>query len=364
MTGPTGEDREMRAIVRSWLSADDGPTADRNRQIGRIMGRVDETRQDGLPRLPAWFGRHTLSKGRNVAPAAFAAMAVVALVTTGVLFGLFRPTDPAPGPAVIASASPSPQAPSMDPADEALFERLSNLWGTDAVDVSEAMDVYAPDAVHTALWTDKVQRFAGSNAIANRIMVSEKVEVDGPAGWTRLPDAESGAHRYLAVTERVGDMPCVVWVEQDRITRHDCILPMAEAGEWPFTAGTPPEGVRREDLAELMTTGWSGDEAVIEQVASPDIIHFVAFDDHAVRHKGIEEYVTVNGASRGLAGPIAIAPAQDLAAPEGELRWTNYSDVAGGTLCTFWARGDKVIRHDCIVPARTTNNPPPGATGT
>ena len=56
MTKPPN-DRDMEQAVRSWMRDDDEHPADRNRQVGRIMGRVDETHQ----RRGAWrflpFGR-------------------------------------------------------------------------------------------------------------------------------------------------------------------------------------------------------------------------------------------------------------------------------------------------------------------
>lgn len=51
------------------------------------------------------------------------------------------------------------------------------------------------------------------------------------------------------------------------------------------------------------------------------------------------------GVPEELADPIP------LPAPEGQHRWTDYSNVGGGALCTFWALDEKLIRHDCIVPS-------------
>jgi hypothetical protein len=46
-------------------------------------------------------------------------------------------------------------------------------------------------------------------------------------------------------------------------------------------------------------------------------------------------------------------PDIDLPAPQGELRWANFSSVGGGSLCVFWAAGEQLVRHDCIVPTRS-----------
>ncbi|MEX1344559.1 MAG: hypothetical protein AB1Z63_07810, partial [Candidatus Limnocylindrales bacterium] len=52
------DERDMEQVVRSWMREDDEHATDRNRQVGRIMGRVDETHQRrGAWRLfPFWRG--------------------------------------------------------------------------------------------------------------------------------------------------------------------------------------------------------------------------------------------------------------------------------------------------------------------
>lgn len=369
MTAPQRDGRDMDAAVRSWLREDDEPTAERGRQIGRIMGRVDETQQHRRPWLSNPFAplRSHSTRGaaaddgrRGLAPAAMTAVAVVALLATGLLFMTLRQPDSAPLPAVVSTTapSPSPTPVPVDPVDEELFARLENLWGADAPMISEVMDLYAPDAIHTALWPGRVQRFADSNAIANQIMVAEKIP-DGEFGdRVRAVDGPGGEHRYLQVVPTLG-MPCAWWLKEGKVTRQDCILPMADTFGEQFIPGQPPNESSREELAATMTRAWSGDAEALTQGASPDIVHYVVFDDHAVLHTGIDEYSDVLSPSNGMPPPTVLAPVIDLPAPEGELRWTDFNDIAGGTLCTFWAQGDKVIRHDCIVPASVQNNLPP-----
>lgn len=369
MTAPLRDDRDMDTAVHSWLREDDEPTADRSRQIGRIMGRVDETQQQrrswlsnpfALRRSQSTGGAETDGARRGLAPVAMTAVAVVALLATGLLFTTLRPPDSAPLPAVVSTTAPSPSPTPLpvDPADEALFARMENLWGSDVPLTSEVMDLYAPDAIHTALWTDRVQRFTDSSAIANRIMVSENLSGGELGDRVRVEDGPHGEHRYLQVVETLA-MPCVWWLDEGKVTRHDCILPMPSATSQMFTPGPPPDDVSREELAATMTRAWDGDAQALSQVASPEIVHYVVFDDHAVRHTGIDEYSDVLSPDNGMPPPSALTPAIDLPAPEGGLRWADYNDVAGGTLCTFWAQDDKVIRHDCIVPASVWNNPPP-----
>jgi len=369
MSAPMPDDREMDQAVHSWLTDEDERPADRNRQMGRIMGRVDETRQ----RRRLWplnpFGRGAVhsatrtegtgsaTRRSSLSPVLMTLTAVVALVVTGLLYTALRPTDPALAPAAIPASteSPHPTMPLPDPADEDLFARMENLWANDAVDVSAVMEVYAPDAVHTTLWTDRVQRFTDSNAIANRMMISENLGAGGPPERVRLPNAADGEHRYLEVIDEVGGMPCVVWIEDDRITRHDCILPMSSSTGVLFTAGKPPAGIDRNELMDLFTLAWRGDRAALEEGVSADIIHFVAWDNHAVKHQGIDEYWTV--ANNQDQPPVeTLADPIDLPAPEGELRWTNFSDVGRGTLCTLWARDGKIARQDCIVPGHVSNS--------
>ena len=89
MTAPQRHDRDMDTAVHSWLREDDEPTADRSRQIGRIMGRVDETQQHRGPWLSNPFARRrahstggaeTDGGRRGLARAAMTAVAVVAIL--------------------------------------------------------------------------------------------------------------------------------------------------------------------------------------------------------------------------------------------------------------------------------------------
>ena len=379
MTTSRHDERDVSAAVQSWLRDNDEPTPDRNRQIGRIMGRVDETRQrrrlwplNPFPRRAMRSGTGpdgaiTVASGGTAvwsAARAVSLLAVVAIVVVGFLAVALRPTNPELEAGAVASPSPIVEASTLpiDAGDEALIKRMEDLWTAGAVSVPDVLEVYAPNAFHTIMWTDAVHRFQGGEAIAGRMMAAENPGSSGPAAWTRVPDSDAGEHRYLAVSQEGGGIPCVFWIANDHITRHDCFVPMSETGE-PFTPGEPPAGVVPDELRALLTLGWSGDRAAIEQAVAPDIIHYVEWNEHATVHKGIEEYLSV--INPGLYGPLKVlASPIDLPAPEGELRWTDFSDVGGGTLCTFWARGDKVIRHDCIVPTYVMNNPAPETAGT
>ena len=352
----------MKNTVRGWLREDGEPTMDRNRQVGRIMGRVDETKQ----RRRLWplnpFGRRAVHSatgasgavaatgGRSAAHAPMrlmTAVVVMALVSMGLVYVAVRPSDPFQSPAAMP----------VDPRDEALFERMTGLWiGSDS-DLTTALEVYADDAVHTVLWQDDVERISGNLSIWNRMQASTIVK-QRDEQRIRLPDAVEGAHRYLVVTPGSDGTACTFWIEDARIARHDCILPMSLGdAPPPFAVTDSSAAAAREELAAVVNQGWAGDDIAMEQSISADIVHHVALENHAYTLKGLDQYQSVVTAG----GPQVLTPAIDLPAPEGELRWTDFSDIGGGTLCIFWARDDQVVRHDCIVPT-TMGYPSPGNT--
>ena len=104
----------------------------------------------------------------------------------------------------------------------------------------------------------------------------------------------------------------------------------------------------REAINQDFLPGWADhDRELIERVVSPEIVHRVAMDNHDYTLSGIDLYMDVMG--WGTAVEVW-APPVALPAPEGEARWTDFSSVGGGSLCTFWARDGQLVRHDCVVP--------------
>ncbi len=182
------DDREMEQAVRSWMRDDDERPPDRNRQVGRIMGRVDETRQRrgawrllpfrrGATRvdeidedlIAAGRGAGLVMFGRGgIAASLMSAMAVIALIATSFAFLTLRPSDEPVTPGAGASASASPQ-PTLDPADRELMARLEGVWSGQETSLDDVRDVYAQDAVHTALWHDTEERSVGPSDIWQRI---------------------------------------------------------------------------------------------------------------------------------------------------------------------------------------------------
>ena len=371
MTRPP-DDRDMDQLVRSWLRADEGHPGDRNRQIGRIMGRADETRQRRGPWrfLPFWrHGTATDSHDDDLVPArrggvtplAGAAVAVLAFVVLSFAVGMLERDEPMLGPAAspTASPSPSPVPLQMTADDAALFERLSaGTWLGPASDVDEALALYDDDAVHTALWLDEGERFVGSADIAYRMLGSARVDATDNVR-IRLPDHQLGARRYFTYSPGLGAISCVFWIENDQFTRHDCILPMylrstPPHAPWSFAMEdlqppSPEDIAARQVLSSsLLEAMAQGDVLRLAEIVSPDVVHLVQSDNQAYTLTNFAEWTQILSSS-----PIEAITIADLHAPEGELRWADFSSVGGGTLCVFWAREGQVARHDCVVPGYT-----------
>jgi hypothetical protein len=337
------DDRELTATVHQWLHLDDDPTPDRRRQVHAIVAAVDRTgqRHRWWPLVPLVSGRGTaVERPRpRLAPASLATAVSVSLLVVLVavaLLGTDRTLQP-----VMPGTAP------IDPADQPAIDRLEQLW-SGSLPISAIADVYSDDAVHTVVWTDQVERFNGTDAIAARILVSERV-LPRMHEYRRLPDGLGEEHRYLIISLRPMGVPCLLVVAEDRITRHDCIFPIAN-GERLMATGPPPDDVDRDELEALIYGAWNGDESAFRQVVAPSIEHRVAFDDgEQVSH--FERYLEL---ARGADGVEPLAPSVRLPAPANELRWAGFSDVGGGSLCAFQAREGQIVRHDCVVPADYT----------
>lgn len=364
MTGPTRDDREMDAILRSWLADDAGPSPDRSGQVRRVMGRVGQVRQRRRlwPLIP--FGRRAAAGAAggadaSVAPAsiasthgrtavlipvrALAAMALVLVVTMSLVWAASRPVERR-----FSAGS------MVDPDDQALFERLVTLWAGEETDLDRSKQVYADDAVYQALWLDDEDVTSGSTAIWRHMRASMAVDF-ADLKPIRLPDHFSGAHRYLIVpASRDANPPtggaCVLWIEDEQIARHDCILPVSiESDEQPtLLAPDPSTSAERKELAAALTQALSQHEPLGPLIA-PDVAHHVLSTNQIYTLEGITEYRSV----MSLGGPTTIIDV-DLPAPDGEVRWANFSQLGAGTLCVFWARDGLITRHDCVTPSTTT----------
>ena len=118
--------------------------------------------------------------------------------------------------------------------------------------------------------------------------------------------------------------------------------------------GQPPTDVTRAGLRDDIEAAWLGqDRAILDRVYDPDVIHNVAYNDRDLPHTGTDMIWSIIQYADADQGPMPLVPDLDLPAPEGELRWTDVSDVGGGALCVFWVRDGRVARQDCIVPTRS-----------
>ena len=360
MTGPTRDDREMDAILRSWLADEADPSPDRSGQVRQIMGRVDQVRQHRRlwPRIP--FGRRAATGAAggaeaSVAPTygrtavlipvrALATVALVIAVTMSLVWAVSRPVEQRVMPAGWA----------VDPADQALFERFVTLWAGEETDLDRSKQVYTDDAVYQALWLDDEDVSSGSTAIWRHMRASMAVDF-ADLKPIRLPDHLWGAHRYLIVPSSMDANPltgaaCVLWIEDSQIARHDCILPVSiESDEQPtLLAPDAATSAEREALAAALTVALAAHEP-LEPVIAPDVTHHVLSTNQVYTLEGITEYRTV----MSLGGTTTLIDV-DLPAPEGEVRWANFSRIGTGTLCVFWARDGLITRHDCVMPSTTT----------
>lgn len=360
MTGPRHDDREMDALLRSWLADDAGPSPDRSGQVRQIMGRVDQVRQHRRlwRRIP--FGRRAATgtaggAEASVAPTygrtavlipvrALATVALVVAVTMSLVWAVSRPVEQRVMPTGWA----------VDPADQALFERFVTLWAGEETDLATTQLVYADDAVHQVLWLDDEDVIAGSTAIWRRMGASTAVDF-ADRKPIRLPDHLSGAHRYLIVPSSTDANPltgaaCVLWIEGSQIARHDCIRPVSiESDEQPtLLAPDAATSAEREDLADALTVALAEHEPLGSLIA-PDVAHHVLSTNQVYTLEGITEYRSV----MSLGGTTTLMDV-DLPAPDGEVRWANFSQIGTGTLCVFWARDGLITRHDCVMPSVTT----------
>ena len=350
-------DHEMDRLVRDWIGPDDDRAPDREQQVRRIMGRVEATRQRSRwwPLVPfagpATRGHHEVL-ATGAAPVArrplvrLSAAIAVALLVVGTA-ALVTITSLAP-----ARDRGVPAEQPIPPADEALITRAMQAWNDD--DVPALLGVYASDATRIALYLDGSERDLDAEEVAGTAVRTPDFEIVGDV--VRLPDAASGERRYLVITDLVGGTPCLLWIADDVISRHDCILPVASGGEMAaLIPGQPPTDVTRAGLRDDIEAAWLGqDRAILDRAYDPDLVHLVAYNDRDVPHTGTDMiWSIIQYADANQAPPKPLIPDLDLPAPAGELRWTDVSVVGGGALCVFWVRDGRVARQDCIVPTRS-----------
>ena len=183
MTTRVPDDRDMGEVMRSWTLDEDEPTADRNRQIDRIMGRVDETRQRRRlwPRNP--FEHRAMHRVTGTSDTmgstsstvgaiavltpvrAMAALAILVLVGSMLLYAAARVPPPLLMPGAAASTL-----------DELVALNL-RAWSGEPELLAET---YAPDGVHTATFYDRTNEYVGPDQIAAVAGYGGGPEIDRP----------------------------------------------------------------------------------------------------------------------------------------------------------------------------------------
>ncbi len=102
----------------------------------------------------------------------------------------------------------------------------------------------------------------------------------------------------------------------------------------------------QDELIELAARAWAGETDLLAEVYAADGVHTATFYDLTREYTGPDEIAAVAGSG----GINQIAPRVDIPAPEGEWRWADFIDLAGGSTCLWRAIDGQVVRHDCLVP--------------
>ncbi len=110
-----------------------------------------------------------------------------------------------------------------------------------------------------------------------------------------------------------------------------------------------------DELNELNLRAWGGEPELLSEVYAPDGVHSATFYDRTREYTGPEEIAAV----ADVGGAIElIGPRIDIPAAEGEWRWASFASLGGGTACLFHAVDGQLVRHDCVVPERSTDSRP------
>ena len=109
-----------------------------------------------------------------------------------------------------------------------------------------------------------------------------------------------------------------------------------------------------DELTELNLQAWAGETDLLSEVYAPDGVHTATFYDRTTEYTGPDEIAQV----AGFGAVELIGPRIETPAVEGEWRWASFASIGGGTACLFRAVDGLMVRHDCIVPERSTDSRP------
>ena len=109
-----------------------------------------------------------------------------------------------------------------------------------------------------------------------------------------------------------------------------------------------------DELTELNLQAWAGETDLLSEVYAPDGVHTATFYDRTTEYTGPDEIAQV----AGFGTVELIGPRIEIPAVDGEWRWASFASMGGGTACLFRAVDGLMVRHDCIVPERSTDSRP------
>jgi hypothetical protein len=226
---------------------------------------------------------------------------------------------------------------------EELEELSLRAWNGEPELLSE---VYAPEGVHTATFYDRTNEYVGPADIA-RVAGRAPIERVGP--HIPIPAAD-GELRWASFATLGGGTACLFHAADDRIVRHDCVLPEhSYGGRRPAGPADAEDSAAIDAIMEALDESWGRGTSVeqLAEVYAPEAVHSARYLDRTRTYTGPEEIYTV-ARSGGTIAPIG--ERVDFEAPDGELAWAGVSDIAGGTICLFRAVDGMVTRHDCVLP--------------
>ncbi|MEX1344561.1 MAG: hypothetical protein AB1Z63_07820 [Candidatus Limnocylindrales bacterium] len=225
---------------------------------------------------------------------------------------------------------------------EELQELNLRAWDGETELLSE---VYAPDGVHTATFYDRTNEYVGLPQIA---AVAGFGGVDPIGPRIDLPAAE-GELRWASFHRLGGGSACLFHAVDDRIVRHDCVLPeRSNGGRAPAGLADAEASAAIDAVVERLDAAWAPGTTAerLAEVYAPDAVHSARYLDRTRSYEGPEEIRTI---VRGDS-PERIGGRVDFEAAEDELAWAGVFDAAGGAVCLFRAVDGMITRHDCVLP--------------
>lgn len=113
-----------------------------------------------------------------------------------------------------------------------------------------------------------------------------------------------------------------------------------------------------DELVAMSLRAWDDEPELLYEVYAPGGVHSATFYDRTNQYAGPDEILRV---ARYPIAPEVVGPRIDIPAPDGEWRWASFMTLAGGSACLFHAVDGRIVRHDCILPERTTDSRPAAA---